>query len=64
VVQLEKLDGLRVIGSAGSEEKVAFINSIGADVAFKYKTQKTADVLAKEGPINMCAPIPADDIAS
>jgi len=53
VVQLAKADGLKVIASAGSEEKVAFVNSIGADVAFNYKTQKTAEVLEKEGPINI-----------
>lgn len=53
VVQLAKADGLKVIGSAGSDEKVEFIKSIGADVAFNYKTQDTAEVLKKEGPINM-----------
>ena len=54
VVQLAKAAGLKVIGSAGSDEKVAYMKSIGADVAFNYKTTKTADVLKKEGPINMC----------
>lgn len=54
VIQLAKAEGLKVIASAGSEEKVAFMKSIGADVAFNYKTQKTLDVLKKEGPINMC----------
>ena len=43
-----------MIASAGSDEKVAFVKSIGADVAFNYKTTNTRDVLAKEGPINMC----------
>lgn len=54
VIQLAKLDGLRVIASAGSEEKVQFMKEIGADVAFNYKTTNTAEVLAKEGGIDMC----------
>ncbi|KAF9192846.1 hypothetical protein BGZ51_004609 [Haplosporangium sp. Z 767] len=38
--QLAKRKGLRVIGSAGSDEKVAFlINELGFDAAFNYKTQ-------------------------
>ena len=53
VIQLAKLDGLRVIASAGSEEKVQFMKEIGADVAFNYKTARTADVLAKEGPVDV-----------
>ncbi|KAG6815100.1 hypothetical protein H0H93_010942, partial [Arthromyces matolae] len=48
-----KLDGLKVIASAGSDEKVAFMKSIGADVAFNYKTTSTAEVLEKEGPIDV-----------
>ena len=47
------MDGLKVIGSAGSEDKVKFVKEVGADVAFNYKTTNVADVLAKEGPINM-----------
>ncbi|KAG6841008.1 hypothetical protein C0991_002638 [Blastosporella zonata] len=53
VIQLAKLDGLKVIASAGSDEKVAFMKSIGADVAFNYKTTSTAEVLEKEGPIDV-----------
>ena len=52
-MQLAKADGLKVIASVGSDEKVEYAKSIGADVAFNYKTTKTSDVLAKEGPINM-----------
>lgn len=44
---------MKVIASAGSEEKVSFMKSIGADVVFNYKTQNTAEVLAKEGPVNV-----------
>jgi len=53
VIQLAKLDGLKVIASAGSEEKVKFMKEIGADVAFNYKTTSTNEILAKEGPIDV-----------
>ncbi|KAG6901822.1 hypothetical protein C0995_007529 [Termitomyces sp. Mi166 len=53
VIQLAKSDGLKVIASAGSDEKVKFMEEIGADVAFNYKTTKTSDVLKKEGPIDV-----------
>ncbi|KAF7333731.1 NAD(P)-binding protein [Mycena venus] len=53
VIQLAKQAGLKVIASAGSEEKVKFMQSIGADVAFNYKTTDTRAVLAKEGPIDI-----------
>ena len=53
VIQLAKLDGLKVIASAGSEEKVRFMKEIGADVAFNYKTTSTNEILEKEGPIDM-----------
>ncbi|KAJ7343061.1 hypothetical protein DFH08DRAFT_782765 [Mycena albidolilacea] len=52
-VQLAKKDGLKVIASAGSEEKVKFMKEIGADVAFNYKTTDVREVLAKEGPIDI-----------
>ena len=50
VIQLAKADGMKVIASAGSDDKVDFIRSLGADVAFNYTTARTAAVLAKEGP--------------
>ncbi|KAJ3999475.1 hypothetical protein F5050DRAFT_1737935 [Lentinula boryana] len=53
VVQLAKQDGLKVIASAGTDEKVKFCKEIGADVAFNYKTTNTTHVLAKEGPIDI-----------
>jgi NADPH:quinone reductase-like Zn-dependent oxidoreductase len=53
VIQLAKQAGLKVIASAGSEEKVQFMKSMGADVVFNYKTTATREVLAKEGPIDM-----------
>ena len=52
-MQIAKAEGLKVIASAGSEEKVDFVKSIGADVAFNYKTTKTREVLEKEGLVNM-----------
>ncbi len=53
VIQLAKRDGLKVIASAGSDEKVEFMKSIGADVAFNYKTTSTQEILEKEGPIDV-----------
>ncbi|KAJ7657319.1 hypothetical protein DFH06DRAFT_1197963 [Mycena polygramma] len=53
VIQLAKEAGLKVIASAGSEDKVAFMKSLGADVAFNYKTTDTRAVLEKEGPIDV-----------
>ncbi len=53
VVQLAKLDGLKVIASAGSDAKVEFLREIGADVAFNYKTTDTQQVLEREGPLDM-----------
>ncbi|CAK5276477.1 unnamed protein product [Mycena citricolor] len=53
VVQLAKHDGLRVIASAGSDEKVEFLRSLGADVAFNYKTTDTREVLKQHGPIDV-----------
>lgn len=53
VIQLAKMDGSRVIASAGSEEKVNFMKEIGADVTFNHKTTDAREVLQKEGPIDM-----------
>jgi NADPH-dependent curcumin reductase CurA len=53
VIQLAKADGLKVIASAGSDEKVRFMKEIGADVAFNYKTTSADEVLEKEGPIDV-----------
>lgn len=53
VIQLAKQDGLKVIASAGSEDKVKWLRDIGADVAFNYKTESTAEILKKEGPVTM-----------
>jgi NADPH-dependent curcumin reductase CurA len=53
VIQLAKLDGLKVIASAGSDAKVEFMKELGADVAFNYKTTSTAAILEKEGPLDV-----------
>lgn len=53
VIQFAKAEGLRIIASAGSDDKIKFIKSLGADVVFNYKITKTADILKKEGPIDM-----------
>ncbi|KAF9582921.1 hypothetical protein BGW38_010577 [Lunasporangiospora selenospora] len=46
--QLAKRKGLRVIGSAGSDEKVAFLKSeLGFDGAFNYKTQDKRQALTE-----------------
>lgn len=44
-VQIAKLKGLRVIGSAGSDEKVAWLRSLGVE-AFNYKTTPAKQALA------------------
>ncbi|KAJ2230215.1 hypothetical protein IWW45_005878 [Coemansia sp. RSA 485] len=38
VVQLAKARGMRVIATAGSDDKVEFVKSLGADAVFNYKT--------------------------
>ncbi|KAI1318457.1 hypothetical protein EDD11_006541 [Mortierella claussenii] len=44
--QLAKRKGLRVIGSAGTDGKVAFLkNQLGFDAAFNYKSQNKRDAL-------------------
>ena len=54
VIQLAKQDGLKVISSAGSEEKIKYMKECGADVTFNYKTESSIEkVLEKEGPIDV-----------
>lgn len=51
VGQLAKHEGLRVIGSVGSDEKLDFIlNELGFDGGFNYKNEKPADALARLAP--------------
>ena len=54
VAQLAKHWGLQVIGSAGREDKIAFLkDELGIDVAFNYKTSDPLEVLSKHGPIDV-----------
>lgn len=51
VGQLAKHEGLRVIGSVGSDEKLDFIlKDLGFDGGFNYKTEKPADALKRLAP--------------
>ena len=45
---------IKVIGSAGSKEKVEELKKIGVDVVINYKEQDLAAVLKEHGPIDMC----------
>ncbi|PPR06845.1 hypothetical protein CVT24_011318 [Panaeolus cyanescens] len=53
VIQLAKKQGLKVIASAGSEDKIEFLKEIGTDIAFNYKTTNTLEVLKREGGIDL-----------
>jgi NADPH-dependent curcumin reductase CurA len=44
-VQIARLKGLRVIGSAGSDEKVEWLRSLGVE-AFNYRETRAKDALA------------------
>lgn len=50
VGQLGKEFGLHVVGSAGSDDKVEFLKSIGFDDAFNYKTQDMNAELSRTCP--------------
>ncbi|TCD61329.1 hypothetical protein EIP91_008590 [Steccherinum ochraceum] len=45
---------LKIIACAGYPEKVQMLKEAGVDVAFNYKTEDTAKVLAEHGPIDIC----------
>jgi len=54
VCQIAKAAGLRVIGSAGSDDKVRFLKEeLRIDQAFNYKTVSTAEELKKFGGIDI-----------
>lgn len=49
VCQIAKIKGCRVVGSAGSDEKVAWLRDVaGIDGAYNYKNFKTVPDLSKE----------------
>lgn len=51
VGQVAKHEGLRVIGSVGSDDKLNFITKeLGFDGGFNYKTEKPADALKRLAP--------------
>jgi NADPH-dependent curcumin reductase CurA len=51
VGQLAKLEGLRVVGSVGSDEKLDFVvNELGFDAAFNYKEEGVGEALARLAP--------------
>ncbi|KAF8071356.1 hypothetical protein HT031_001440 [Scenedesmus sp. PABB004] len=47
---LKRLHGCTVIGSAGSDDKVALLRRLGFDHAFNYKTTDTSSALAAAAP--------------
>jgi len=49
-VQFAKHSGCRVIASAGSDDKVKFVRSLGADIAFNRKTTDMQSVLDENPP--------------
>jgi NADPH-dependent curcumin reductase CurA len=48
--QLARLAGLRVVGSAGTAEKVGTLRELGFDAAFDYTAGETADLLREAAP--------------
>ncbi|XP_006864792.1 PREDICTED: prostaglandin reductase 1 [Chrysochloris asiatica] len=48
VGQLAKLKGCKVVGAAGSDDKVAYVKKLGFDVAFNYKTIKSLEETLKK----------------
>ena len=50
VGQLAKHEGLKVIGSVGSDEKLDYIKSLNFDSGFNYKKESPKDALARLAP--------------
>ena len=48
--QMAKIAGCRVIGCAGTDEKVAWLRELGFDEAFDYRTQSVREALARAAP--------------
>ena len=44
VGQIAKIKGCKVVGSAGSDAKVAFLKDLGFDQAFNYKTITSLEI--------------------
>lgn len=47
--EIAKQQGLTVITSAGSKDKVEYCKSLGADIAFNYKEEDANEVFSKYG---------------
>ncbi|KAM5185461.1 prostaglandin reductase 1 [Callospermophilus lateralis] len=51
VGQIAKLKGCKVVGAAGSDEKIAYLKKVGFDVAFNYKkVESLEETLKKASP--------------
>ncbi|XP_070552676.1 prostaglandin reductase 1-like [Ptychodera flava] len=50
VGQIAKIKGCRVVGFAGSDDKVKYLKSLGFDEAFNYKTIDLDETLKKAAP--------------
>lgn len=48
VGQIAKIKGCKVVGAAGSDDKVAYLKKLGFDVAFNYKTVKSLEETLKK----------------
>ncbi len=48
--QMAKIAGCRVIGSAGSEEKLAWLRELGFDATFNYRERSAREALAEAAP--------------
>jgi NADPH-dependent curcumin reductase CurA len=48
--QMAKIAGCRVLGSAGSREKVAWLEELGFDAAFDYRSEPVRTALAEAAP--------------
>ena len=48
--QMAKIAGCRVIGSAGSGDKLAWLRELGFDDAFNYRERRARDALAEAAP--------------
>ncbi|KZP11121.1 alcohol dehydrogenase [Athelia psychrophila] len=44
---------LKIIASAGSQQKLDYMKSVGADVVINYKTEDVGAVLAQHGPLDI-----------
>ncbi|MFD1019812.1 NADP-dependent oxidoreductase [Thalassobacillus hwangdonensis] len=48
VVQIAKIYGCRVVGIAGTEEKIDFLKELGADATINYKTENVKEALKEK----------------